>query len=146
MNSVIKNLIKPIVKWSGGKGDELEKILPYIPDNYDTYLEPFVGGGAVFFHVNPEKAVINDVHNELIDFYKSIKSVILMKFIVLWNNIQTKKKRIIKFAKQNQKLNLTMLNDFIILEKHVIGVCCVIIKKVNSIFLMEDTKHAILKI
>lgn len=74
MNTVIKNFIKPIVKWSGGKGDELEKILPYIPDNYDTYLEPFVGGGALFFRVNPEKAVINDVHNELIDFYKSIKS------------------------------------------------------------------------
>tara|TARA_B100001063_G_scaffold46185_1_gene40010 strand:+ start:7172 stop:7993 length:822 start_codon:yes stop_codon:yes gene_type:complete len=65
--------LKPIVKWSGGKKDELAKILPYLPQDFDTYLEPFVGGGAVYFHLNPNKAVINDVHNELTDFYKAIK-------------------------------------------------------------------------
>jgi len=35
----------------------------------DTYIEPFVGGGALFFHLNPKKAVISDVHTELMDFY-----------------------------------------------------------------------------
>lgn len=65
--------LKPIVKWSGGKSDELKHILEHIPKTYDTYLEPFVGGGALYFYVNPEKAVINDVHKELIDFYQSIK-------------------------------------------------------------------------
>jgi len=39
----------------------------------DTYIEPFVGGGALFFHLNPKKAVISDVHTELMDFYGSIK-------------------------------------------------------------------------
>lgn len=65
--------MKPIVKWSGGKKDELQQILTHIPETYSIYLEPFVGGGAVFFHLNPERAVINDVHKELIDFYQSIK-------------------------------------------------------------------------
>ncbi len=65
--------LKPIVKWSGGKKDELKYILPHIPNNYSTYIEPFVGGGAVFFHLNPKFAVINDVHKELVDFYQSIK-------------------------------------------------------------------------
>ena len=72
-----KNNIKglnPIVKWSGGKKDELKHILPHIPSSYSTYLEPFIGGGAVYFNLNPEKAVINDVHKELIDFYQSIKN------------------------------------------------------------------------
>ena len=72
-----KNNIKglnPIVKWSGGKKDELKHILPHIPSSYATYLEPFIGGGAVYFNLNPEKAVINDVHKELIDFYQSIKN------------------------------------------------------------------------
>lgn len=68
------NSLKPIIKWSGGKTDELSNILPHIPNNYSTYIEPFVGGGAVFFHLNPNKAVINDVHKELIDFYQSIKN------------------------------------------------------------------------
>lgn len=66
--------LKPIVKWSGGKKDELTKILPHIPSNYNTYIEPFIGGGALYFHLNPNKAVINDVHKELIDFYQSIKN------------------------------------------------------------------------
>ena len=66
--------LKPIIKWSGGKSDELNQIIPHIPDNISTYLEPFVGGGAVYFHINPNNAVINDVHKELIDFYQSIKN------------------------------------------------------------------------
>ena len=45
--------LKPIIKWSGGKKDELKYILPHIPDSYSTYLEPFIGGGAVYFHLKP---------------------------------------------------------------------------------------------
>ena len=67
-----KSLV-PMIKWSGGKKDEMKHIIQYIPKSYDTYLEPFIGGGAVYFHANPSKAVINDVHTELIDFYRSIK-------------------------------------------------------------------------
>jgi DNA adenine methylase len=65
--------LKPLVKWSGGKSDEIKHFEKYIPRNIDTYLEPFIGGGSVFFHLAPKKAVISDVHKELIDFYKSIK-------------------------------------------------------------------------
>ena len=65
--------LNPIIKWSGGKKDELIQILPHIPENYTVYLEPFIGGGSVYFHVNPKKAVISDVHKELIDFYQSLK-------------------------------------------------------------------------
>ena len=65
--------LNPIIKWSGGKKDEIKQILPHIPDKYTTYLEPFIGGGAVYFHLNPISAVINDVHKELVDFYQSIK-------------------------------------------------------------------------
>lgn len=68
------NSLKPIIKWSGGKTDEIKKFISHIPEAYSIYLEPFIGGGAVYFHLNPKKAVINDVHKELIDFYKSIKN------------------------------------------------------------------------
>lgn len=61
----------PIVKWSGGKRDEIKQFEKYIP-SFDTYIEPFVGGGAVFFHLNPSRAVISDVHPELIDLYRTI--------------------------------------------------------------------------
>lgn len=64
--------LKPLVKWSGGKFDEINKFKQYIPD-YETYIDPFVGGGSLYFYLNPEKAVINDIHHELINFYKAIK-------------------------------------------------------------------------
>lgn len=65
--------MNPLIKWSGGKKDELKYILPHIPKEYDIYLEPFIGGGALFFKLKHNKCVISDVHKELIDFYKSIK-------------------------------------------------------------------------
>lgn len=66
--------MKPIIKWSGGKADEISNILPHLPEHYDTYLEPFVGGGAMFFHLEPKKAVVNDIHPELIALYRELKN------------------------------------------------------------------------
>jgi len=63
--------LSPLVKWSGGKSDELDSIIPHIPE-FDTYLEPFVGGGALYFHLNPTKAVINDIHPDLIHLYSAV--------------------------------------------------------------------------
>jgi DNA adenine methylase len=66
-------MLKPIIKWSGGKADELKEFKEHLPDDYDTYLEPFVGGASVFFYLTPNKSVISDVHAELIDFYNALK-------------------------------------------------------------------------
>jgi len=67
-----RKVLKPLIKWSGGKVDEIKMFDKYFPENYNIYIEPFVGGGAVYFHLNPIKAVISDVHSELIDLYKCI--------------------------------------------------------------------------
>lgn len=69
-----KEQLYPLVKWSGGKTDELEQIKKYIPTEFDTYIEPFVGGGAVFFNLSPNKSVINDIHPDLISLYKVVSS------------------------------------------------------------------------
>jgi DNA adenine methylase len=66
--------MKPLIKWSGGKSDELSEIVKYLPTSYDTYVEPFIGGGAVFWSLEPQKAVINDIHPELITFYKEVQA------------------------------------------------------------------------
>jgi DNA adenine methylase len=68
----IRKSLKPLIKWSGGKVDEIKMFEKYFPENYNIYIEPFIGGGAVYFNLNPEKAVICDVHSELIDLYKCI--------------------------------------------------------------------------
>ncbi|MBQ6841176.1 MAG: DNA adenine methylase [Bacilli bacterium] len=61
---------KPFVKWAGGKRQIIDKLKEYIPEEYDTYYEPFIGGGALFFELSPKKAVINDSNVELINVYK----------------------------------------------------------------------------
>lgn len=65
-------LVLPVVKWVGGKRQLLNEIKKYIP-KYTKYYEPFVGGGAVLFHLQPQKAVINDINSELINLYQVIK-------------------------------------------------------------------------
>lgn len=61
---------KPFVKWAGGKRQIIAKLKSFIPVDYNTYYEPFVGGGALLFELSPERAVINDYNHELINVYK----------------------------------------------------------------------------
>lgn len=64
---------KPFVKWAGGKRQIIEKLKKYIPEEYNTYYEPFVGGGALLFELAPKNAVINDFNDELMNVYTCIK-------------------------------------------------------------------------
>lgn len=66
--------MKPFIKWAGGKEKELNIILDNIPKSYERYIEPFVGGGAVYFALNNPNSVINDKSDELINLYKFIQS------------------------------------------------------------------------
>lgn len=65
-------MLKPLIKWPGGKGSEISRFASLIPD-HDRYIEPFVGGGAVYFYLKPEKAAINDISGNLMDFYQLVK-------------------------------------------------------------------------
>ena len=63
---------KPFVKWVGGKRQIIDKLKEYVPDEYDTYYEPFIGGGALLFELSPKKAVINDLNEELMNVYNCL--------------------------------------------------------------------------
>jgi DNA adenine methylase len=66
--------ITPLLKWPGGKGSELAKILPSLPNDFDRYFEPFVGGGAVYFAMPSERpAFINDASTDLMSFYSYVQ-------------------------------------------------------------------------
>ena len=60
---------KPFVKWAGGKRQIIDKLKQYVPDDFNTYYEPFVGGGALLFELSPKNAVINDSNKELMNVY-----------------------------------------------------------------------------
>jgi DNA adenine methylase len=72
---MVKNkLVAPFLKWVGGKRQLMPTIIEHLPKNIKTYVEPFVGGGAVLFHLQPKKAVVNDFNLELINVYSVIKN------------------------------------------------------------------------
>lgn len=63
---------KPILKWAGGKTQMLGELIPRIPKTYGRYIEPFFGGGALFFSLKPENAIIADSNPELINMYLQV--------------------------------------------------------------------------
>lgn len=65
--------MKPIIKYRGGKGKEIPEFLKFIPPDYNRYIEPFLGGGAVFFFLEPKEAVINDINGRLMTFYQQVR-------------------------------------------------------------------------
>lgn len=65
-------LARPIVKWAGGKTQLLPELLRLVPERFNRYIEPFFGGGALFFAINPAKAIIADSNDELINLYQVI--------------------------------------------------------------------------
>lgn len=62
-----------IIKWPGGKSRELDKIKDLIPDKFNRYVEPFFGGGALYFDLMPKRAAINDISASLMDFYRLVR-------------------------------------------------------------------------
>ena len=66
--------MNPVLKYSGGKSREIHRFLQHIPDKFDRYIEPFFGGGAVYFYLEPDKAILNDINERLITFYQQLRN------------------------------------------------------------------------
>ncbi|MGC6517958.1 MAG: DNA adenine methylase [Candidatus Puniceispirillaceae bacterium] len=64
---------KPFLKWVGGKRQLIPQITPFIPPHFNRYFEPFMGGAALFFHLQPEKAFLSDVNEELVNCYCQVR-------------------------------------------------------------------------
>lgn len=64
--------MKPMIKYRGGKSKEIPQFLKHIPQFTGRYIEPFLGGGALFFYLEPPKSIINDINTRLISFYRGV--------------------------------------------------------------------------
>ena len=73
-NYIATRKLYPLLKWAGGKEQELKYIIPNLPEKFENYYEPFVGGGAVYAAIQSNKYFINDKSNELISLYRSISN------------------------------------------------------------------------
>lgn len=68
-----ENKMSPFLKWAGGKTQLLDPIAARMPETYNRYYEPFIGGGAVFLSIAPSQAFINDINKQLINLYCQLK-------------------------------------------------------------------------
>jgi len=66
-------MAEPILKWAGGKRQLLDELYARFPATYGRYHEPFVGGGAVFFDLEPTDATVNDANPRLVNFYERVR-------------------------------------------------------------------------
>ena len=105
--------LKPFVKWAGGKRQLLGEILERIPRTYDNYIEPFLGGGAVLFALQPKRALINDINASLIHTYKIIASD-PQQFI---NKIKELDSRIVEGCKEYYYLIRDLYNSKLMREE-----------------------------
>ena len=67
------SLPRPFLKWAGGKGRLIGQYIPYFPRDYAKYYEPFLGGGAVFFHLRPRLSILTDINPDLITTYRCVR-------------------------------------------------------------------------
>lgn len=112
--------IKPFIKWPGGKDSELEIIMKNFPKDFNKYLEPFIGGGAIFLNTRAKEYYINDKSKELITLYSMIKSQNQSFYSYLerinnnWNIIS-----IFVENNQNKLINLYKAEDLSIIESFI---------------------------
>lgn len=116
---------KPFIKWVGGKRQLLEQFKRmnlYPPDRFDPqkgrYFEPFVGGGAVFFDLQPEKSTLSDLNRELVITYNVIKKNV-GKLISSLQKHKTDKEYFLKVrAQDSSKLDdISVASRFIFLNR-----------------------------
>jgi DNA adenine methylase len=64
---------RPFLKWAGGKSSLLSTLTKFVPDDFNNYFEPFLGGGAFFFALRPKSAILSDANSEPINCYEIVK-------------------------------------------------------------------------
>lgn len=92
MDKIVRETFQPIIKWSGSKRSQAARIISYF-GNYDTYFEPFIGGGSVLFLANPQKSIVGDINKPLIDLWNLVKNnpeQLAKEYEQRWINLQEK--------------------------------------------------------
>lgn len=110
--------MQTLIKWPGGKAREYKHIKDIIPRDVDTYIEPFFGGGGIYFNFEPKKSVINDINENLMTFYRFLKEENMifkqaLEWITIdWDNLSIIAKTVFDVTKKyKQNINRTEIEN-----------------------------------
>ncbi|MBD2537924.1 DNA adenine methylase [Coleofasciculus sp. FACHB-SPT36] len=78
-----QEIARPFLKWAGGKSQLIQQYIPYFPPKFTTYYEPFLGGGALFFHLLPKVSILTDINGELVNVFRCVRDEVepLIEFL-----------------------------------------------------------------
>jgi DNA adenine methylase len=98
-------MVSPILKWAGGKRQLLDELYSRFPQSYNHYHEPFFGGGALFFDLEPDNGTINDTNPRLVNFYKQVRDrpEELIDYLRSFNDPESGPDPDLPFAESNRK-------------------------------------------
>lgn len=99
--------MKPMIKYRGGKSKEIPFIMRNIPQFRGRYVEPFFGGGALFFYLEPERAIINDINGKLMSFYNGVRD----NYSIVREELDYLEKQYAIFRKEFESLKLLHPNE-----------------------------------
>lgn len=102
----ILGIQKPFLKWAGGKTQIIPDLLKYIPEKFNKYIEPFIGGGALYFNLSHPQSIISDLNEELVITYKQVKENVHEVLLILENYINRE-----EFYYQIRSLSPSSLTD-----------------------------------
>jgi DNA adenine methylase len=68
-----QEIARPFLKWAGGKSQLIQQYIPYFPPTFTNYYEPFLGGGALFFHLLPKVSILTDINAELVNVFRCVR-------------------------------------------------------------------------
>jgi DNA adenine methylase len=107
-------MTKPILKYRGGKSKEIPEIIKHIPDYSGRYMEPFFGGGSLYFYLEPSSAIINDINDSLMAFYLGLQNdfdVIKKELKQIQKTYETNRKKFEDLKKKHPNDRVEDLNE-----------------------------------
>lgn len=102
----IPSLQRPFLKWAGGKTQMISDLLKFAPAKFNKYIEPFIGGGALFFNLSHPNSIISDLNEELVITYKQVKENIYEVLAVLESYVNSE-----EFYYKIRSVNPSTLSD-----------------------------------
>lgn len=115
-------MLLPVIKWAGGKRQLLPELNKKIPNQYNTYFEPFFGGGALFCDRQPVNAVINDFNPQLINVYKQIKTnpgklmSLLLQYQTDYNSLPDDNAKTQRYFQRRDQFNQYITQNILTIE------------------------------